>query len=120
MHEHERHAVRGRDTRYAVVFADAPDVIHEIGTGSEGSLSDDRLCRIDAEGHLWQGPPNGLDHRHRRQIGVAPAIGSGSRNVVLKQIDKTISEERNSGQWSIIATVKTVARQTFVLFCECT
>ena len=56
--------MRGRDTRYAVVFADAPDVIHEIGTGSEGSLSDDRLCRIDAEGRLWQGPPNGLDHRH--------------------------------------------------------
>jgi hypothetical protein len=48
-------------------------------------------------------------------MGVAAAIGGESWYVVLKQIAKTISKERNSCQCSTIATVKTAASVAFVL-----
>jgi hypothetical protein len=39
-------------------------------------------------------PLYGLDHRHGRQIGVASAISAEGWHVILKQINKSISEER--------------------------
>jgi len=43
VHEHERHAVRGRDTRMPSSSPTPPDVIHEIAPAAEGSPQDDRL-----------------------------------------------------------------------------
>ena len=64
VHDDERDAVVGGEAGQRVVLADRPHVVDEIRAGGERGLGHRGLGRVDAQGRLGQGRPQGRDDRH--------------------------------------------------------